>query len=45
MTISYDPAKRKATLAARNLDFADAESVIVGPKFQFVDDRNDYGEE
>jgi uncharacterized DUF497 family protein len=45
MTISFDPAKRKKTLADRGLDFADAERVIDGPKYQFVDDRFDYGEE
>ena len=45
MAISFDPAKREATLAKRGLDFVDAERVIDGPKYQFVDDRFDYGEE
>ena len=45
MTISYDPAKREKTLAERGLDFADAEKIIDGPKYQFIDDRIDYGEE
>ena len=44
MAITFDPAKREATLAKRDLDFADAESVLAGPKFQLVDDRTDYGE-
>ena len=45
MTIVFDPAKRAQTLAGRGLDFADAASVIDGVKYQFVDDRFDYGEE
>lgn len=45
MTISYDPAKRDETLEKRGLDFADAAGVIDGRKYQFVDDRIDYGEE
>lgn len=45
MAISYDPAKRDETLAERRLDFADAEHVLDGRKYQFVDDRFDYGEE
>lgn len=45
MAISYDPAKRDETLAERGLDFADAERVLNGRKYQFVDDRFDYGEE
>lgn len=45
MAIIYDPAKRAATLEKRGLDFADAGAVIDGPKYQFVDDRCDYGEE
>jgi uncharacterized protein len=44
MSITYDQPKRDATLAERGLDFADAEGVLNGQKFQFVDDRNDYGE-
>ena len=44
MPITFDPAKRAATLAERGLDFADAETVFAGVKFQFVDDRFDYGE-
>jgi len=45
MTISFDPAKREKTLKERGLDFADAEAVLAGPKYQFVDCREDYGEE
>jgi uncharacterized DUF497 family protein len=45
MEISYDPAKRDATLANRGLDFADALTVFKGPTYDAVDDRFDYGEE
>ena len=45
MAIVFDPAKREAALAERGLDFADAAGVIDGVKYQFVDDRFDYGEE
>ena len=44
MRITFDPIKRDVTLAERGLDFADANEVFAGPKFQFVDDRFDYGE-
>ncbi|MCW5723391.1 MAG: BrnT family toxin [Maricaulaceae bacterium] len=42
--ISFDPAKRAATLEARGLDFADAAAVFAGMTFNRVDDRRDYGE-
>lgn len=45
MVITFDPAKRDRTLAERGLDFAEAEQVLDGVKFQFVDERQDYGEE
>lgn len=45
MAITFDPAKRDRTLAERGLDFAEAEQVLDGVKFQFVDERQDYGEE
>jgi uncharacterized DUF497 family protein len=45
MAISYDPAKRDKTLEERGLDFADADEVIDGAVWEFVDDRADYGEE
>jgi uncharacterized protein len=41
---SWDEAKRQATLAARELDFADAEQVIEGRQFTRRNDRRDYGE-
>jgi uncharacterized DUF497 family protein len=44
MAIVFDPAKRARTLAGRGLDFADAEGVIDGAVWEFVDDRTDYGE-
>jgi uncharacterized DUF497 family protein len=44
MAISFDPAKRDRTLAARGLDFADAEKILEGPKYQFADERQDHGE-
>jgi uncharacterized DUF497 family protein len=45
MAIGFDPAKRDRTLAARGLDFADAEQVFAGPLIENPDDRSDYGEE
>ncbi len=42
--ISYDPAKRAATLQHRGLDFADAGEVFTGPRATARDDRQDYGE-
>lgn len=44
MSITYDPAKRMATLAERGLDFEDAERVFAGPTFEVEDQRKDYGE-
>lgn len=44
MKITYDPAKREATLAARGLDFEDALFVFQGPNFETEDLRKDYGE-
>lgn len=45
MAITFDPAKRDRTLTERGLDFVDAEQVLDGVKFQFVDERHDYDEE
>ena len=45
MAITFDPAKRDLTLAERGLDFPEAAEVLDGVKYQFVDDRRDYGEE
>jgi uncharacterized DUF497 family protein len=42
--ITFDPAKRDATLRDRNLDFLDAAEVFAGRKFEFPDNRFDYGE-
>jgi uncharacterized DUF497 family protein len=44
MEISYDPAKRAATLEQRGLDFVDAPEVFSGSVFELADDRFDYGE-
>ena len=40
----WDEAKNRANSARHGLDFADAELVLNGPCFTFVDDRFDYGE-
>ncbi len=42
--ITFDPAKRAATLADRGLDFADAALVFAGPHATGPDERRDYGE-
>jgi uncharacterized DUF497 family protein len=44
VTITFDPAKRAATLAHRGLDFADAAKVFEGEHVTWIDDRFDYGE-
>jgi uncharacterized DUF497 family protein len=44
MRITFDPAKRAATLAERGLDFEDAGVVFQGDTLDFPDDRLDYGE-
>lgn len=44
MTITFNPAKRAATLAKRGLDFADAEQVFAGRTARAEDARIDYGE-
>lgn len=44
MEISFDPAKREATLRERGLDFVDAVQVFDGPEFTFEDTRIDYPE-
>jgi uncharacterized DUF497 family protein len=43
--ITFDPAKRDATLLNRGLDFADAPVVFAGTVVEYFDDRFDYGEE
>jgi len=45
VAIVFDPAKRAQALAERGVDFVDAGGVIDGEKYQFVDNRFDYGEE
>jgi len=45
MPITFDPAKRSATLAQRGLDFADAEVVFDGLTYTLPDERRDYAEE
>jgi uncharacterized protein len=42
--ISFDPAKRDATLADRGLDFADAAEVFARATYDLADNRQDYGE-
>ena len=44
MRITFDPAKRKKTLAERGLDFTDAASVFTGVTLEMKDIRKDYGE-
>ena len=45
MGTTYDPEKRRKTLAERGLDFDDAHYVIDGFNITDVDDRFEYGEE
>jgi uncharacterized DUF497 family protein len=42
--ITFDPAKRAKTLAARGLDFTDAAEVFSGLTFEIEDTRRNYGE-
>jgi uncharacterized protein len=42
--ITYDPAKRRKTLAERGLDFEDASAVFAGVILTLEDDRQEYGE-
>lgn len=42
---TWDEEKRRKTLAARGLDFAEAALVLEGDVFTFEDARQDYGEE
>lgn len=43
--LTYDSAKRNATLEARGMNFDDAAAVFQGDTLDMVDDRADYGEE
>jgi uncharacterized protein len=42
--ITFDQAKRDWTLAERGLAFEDAAKVFTGPTYQWIDDRQNYGE-
>jgi uncharacterized DUF497 family protein len=42
--LSWDEAKRAATLELRGLDFASAQEVFAGTHFSLEDARKDYGE-
>ena len=44
MRITFDPAKRDATLTERGLDFADAAEVFAGPTADLPDTRFAYPE-
>ena len=44
MRITFDPAKRAATLAERGLDFESAALVFAGDTLDAEDIRADYGE-
>ena len=44
MKIEFDPAKRRKTLEARQLDIARADEVFEGATLTVEDDRQDYGE-
>ena len=44
MKITFDQAKRAATLQLRSLDFADASLVFAGLTMDVADSRQDYGE-
>lgn len=44
MPITFDPAKRDATLKARGLDMAGASAIFAGDTLTVEDDRRDYGE-
>ena len=45
MVITFDPAKRDATLASRGLDMADAAEVFADRVLIIKDEREDYGED
>jgi uncharacterized DUF497 family protein len=44
LKLTWDEAKRAATLLHRGLDFADVGEVFAGAVFEFEDNRHDYGE-
>ena len=45
MRITFDPAKRDATLRERQIDFLDAEGVFAGLTYTIRDQRFAYPEE
>ena len=45
MQLRWDEAKRKAKIAKRGLDFADASRVFESPMVLFEDERKAYGEQ
>ena len=45
MRVTFDPAKRTATLRDRRVDFLDAETVFAGPTYTVLDERFPYPEE
>ena len=45
MEITFDPAKRSATLEARGLDFVEAAIVFDGRTYDIEDTHKDYGEQ
>jgi uncharacterized protein len=45
MKISFDPAKRAATLEHRGLDMADSAATFAGQTLTVQDRRKEYGEE
>ncbi len=44
MKLTWDEVKRRSTLKAHDLDFADAGEVFSGIHLEFPDNRRDYGE-
>lgn len=44
MEISFDPAKRDATLRERGVDFAEAGTLFAEPSYTIEDERFDYRE-
>ena len=44
MRITYDPAKRAATLSERGLDFEEAAEIFAGVVIDIPDERFEYGE-
>jgi hypothetical protein len=45
LKLTWDEAKRRATLNERGIDFADARELFAGLHFTAADRRRDYGED